>query len=167
MIKVRCPRCEKITEDPAEAFPCSGCSAGLRWFQPSAFTTQLALELGGWQQPELPVLHASNPRLPTEPVLPMPEQPAAPLPLDPIDAGKLMVGLITSAMASGDGKDEIRTASLDVFADLSRDQVILLCLAGSQITGSMLKLLDEQADGAGSNYLRMWALAFQEPPQPA
>jgi hypothetical protein len=165
MIKVRCPRCETIAVEPAEAFPCEGCGARLRWHQPSAFTSQLALDLGGWQQPELPVLNASNPRRPDDPVYPMPDQ-LAPSIFDGSQAGRIVISLITSAMAAGEGTDEVRTASLDVLYGLTREELVLLCMAWSHITGSMLSMLDKQIEGLGSYYLQTWALAFMEDPPP-
>ena len=166
MIKVRCPRCDTFAEEPDEAFPCAECGARLRWHQPSAFTSQLALDIGGWQQPELPVIHASNPRLPTDVVLPQPDE-HPPLAMEPTDAARIAISLITSAMAAGDGVDDVRTASLDVLYGLSPQQLILLCMTWSQLTATIFKDLDARGDGLGTGYLQAWALAFMQdrPPE--
>lgn len=167
-MRVKCPRCAAEATNPPEAYACPGCGKRLRWFPPSAFTTQLRLFAAqGWEQDELPVMgdlqRSPVPApIPTAGSRPQPPRPAAPTGRTPMDQIILdAVAMIMAARVSGPTPGPAFAMGDLLYERSNKDLVDMVSFAAA-LAGWAFDMVDAQLDGLGTRYLQATAMGAIE-----
>lgn len=148
-MKVRCPACRAVHVDPEARFACSGCGKTLAWQAPPLWLAeQLSLFVppGGAEPLTLPLVAPTTKA----------EAPRAGAPVNTNPAASLLassVALVTACLAYP--ADDTVPALL---ADQTPEQALALAATTAWLMSSLISLVDEALDGAGTAWLQGVAL---------
>lgn len=163
-MRVRCPECKQIHEDPTGRFRCSGCGRALAWhvpqmwlpeqltlFQPSGTAEPLTLPFGTTSASRSAGGTAAPEPLPAKPAMGRTQR----------DLLRDSIALVTALTPVAEGDSEVVPALL---ADQDPDQLLGLVATTAWLASVLVAQLDEIHPGAGTAWLQGLALGLAEEP---
>lgn len=159
-VRVRCPQCKSVHDDPPGRFRCSGCSRLLAWHVPAGWPEQLSLfRLPGDPMTLLFVSNTVSPPARRDDDSATGERAGATADSPGMTAAqghllKQSIALVT-AMLPGDGGDDLVPA---VLADQSPEELLGLAATTGWLMSALIREFEEIAPGAAEAWLQGMAI---------
>lgn len=165
-MRVRCPKCKVVHEDPPGRFRCTGCDRVLAWHVPQRWLPeQLALfQPQGVPEPlTLPfgTGSVSRARQPAEDDLPEPATVRPAMGTEQRDLLRDSIALVTALLPLAQGDNDVVPALL---ADQDPDRLLGLSATTAWLASVVITELDQALPGAGTAWLQGLALGLAEEP---